>query len=150
MRKYRVLLNEAERTRLTVMTTSGSSNVREMKRAMVLLKADEGEGGPAWSDEAIGAALDVHVMTVFGIRKRYSERGVGGALKRAPAGHRAAVLDGRGEAHLIALVCSEPPEGREHWTLRLLADRMVKLEYVDTISHETVRQVLKKTNLSLG
>jgi len=150
MKKYIVLLNEAERTRLTALTASGILRAREMKRAMILLKADESEGGPAWSDEAIGVALDVHVMTVHDVRRRYSERGLEGALKRAPAGHRAAVLDGQSEAHLIALVCSEPPAGHEHWTLRLLADRMVKLEHVSTISHETVRQALKKTNLSPG
>lgn len=150
MRKYKVELTKKERERLTILTSSGRLMVREMKRAMILLKADESQASPAWTDEAIAAAVDVHVMTVVNVRHRYVERGMEGALKRAPAGHRAAALDGVGEAHLIALTCSAPPSGYDHWTLQLLADEMVRLEYTETISYETVRQVLKKTNLSLG
>src|SRR5512133_512245 len=150
MKRYRVMLSPEERDRLTALTRAGSSPAREVKRAMILLKADESAGSPAWSDAAISRALDVHVMTVVGVRQRYAERGLEGALKRAPTGHRAAVLDGAGEAHLIALTCSEPPAGQTHWTLRLLAERLVELAYVETISHETVRQVLKKTRSSRG
>lgn len=150
MKKYRVRLSPEERDRLTALTSAGTLPTREVKRAMILLKADESAGGPAWSDAAISQALDVHVMTVVGVRQRYVERGLEGALKRAPTGHRAAVLDGTGEAHLIALTCSEPPAGQTHWTLRLLAERLVELAYVDAISHETVRQVLKKTHSSRG
>lgn len=150
MKKYRVMLSPEERDRLTALTSAGTLPARELKRALILLKADESAAGPAWSDVAISQALEVHVMTVGGVRQRYAARGLAGALTRAPAGHRAAVLDGAGEAHLIALTCSEPPAGQTHWTLRLLAERLVKLEYVDSISHETVRQVLKKTNSSRG
>jgi transposase len=150
MKKYRVRLSPEERDRLTALTSAGTLPTREVKRAMILLKADESAGGPAWSDAALSQALDVHVMTVVGVRQRYTERGLTGALKRAPTGHRAAVLDGAGEAHLIALTCSEPPAGQTHWTLRLLAERLVELAYVDAISHETVRQVLKKTHSSRG
>ena len=150
MKKYKVVLTQDEREHLMSLTTSGRLLVREMKRAMILLKADESKDGPAWNDKAIASAVDVHVMTVLGVRKRHVERGLEGALRRAPAGHRAAALDGVGEAHLIALTCSAPPAGHDHWTLRLLADQMVKLEHAEAISYETVRTVLKKTNLSLG
>ena len=144
------MLSPEERDRLTGLTSAGTLPARELKRAMILLKADESAAGPAWSDAAISQALDVHVMTVVGVRRRYTQRGLAGALTRAPTGHRAAVLDGAGEAHLIALTCSAPPAGQARWTLRLLAERMVELEYVPALSHETVRQALKKTNLSRG
>lgn len=150
MKKYKVALTPEERERLSGLTTSGRLMVRELKRAMILLKADENQASSAWADEAIAEAVDVHVMTVVNVRKRYVERGLDGALQRAPTGHRAAALDGVGEAHLIALACSAPPSGHDHWTLHLLADEMVRLAYTEAISHETVRQVLKKTNLSLG
>ena len=150
MKKYRVKLNKDEREYLVSLTSAGALRAREMKRAMILLKADENQSDGAWTDEAISEAVDVHFMTVVGVRKRYVERGMAGVLKRAPAGHRPSALDGTGEAHLIALTCSEPPTGHDHWTLRLLAGQMVKLEYVDAISPETVRQVLKKTTSSLG
>ncbi len=150
MKKYKVVLTKDEREHLTALTSAGRLMVREMKRAMILLKADESQDSPAWTDEAIATAVDVHVMTVVNVRKRYVERGLEGALKRAPTGHRAAALDGAGEAHLIALTCSAPPAGHDHWTLRLLAEQMVKLEHAEAISYETVRTVLKKTNLSLG
>ena len=150
MKKYQVKLTEDEREYLDNLTSAGAVRAREMKRAMILLKADENQEGGAWTDEAISEAVDVHVMTVFGLRKRFVERGVTGVVKRVSAGHRPAKLDGIGEAHLIALTCSEPPAGHDHWTLQLLANRMVKLAYVDAISYETVRQVLKKTNSSLG
>jgi len=150
MKKYRVILSEEEREQLTSLTSTGKLKARELKRAMVLLKADESQDHRGWTDEAIAIALDVHVMTVFFIRKRYVEHGLARVLKRAPTGHRAAALDGVGEAHLIALTCSEPPTGHERWTLRLLANRMAELKYVDAISYEAVRKTLKKTNLSLG
>jgi transposase len=150
MKKYQVKLTEEEREHLNNLTSAGAMRAREMKRAMILLKADENQEGGAWTDEAISEAVDVHFMTVVGVRKRYVERGMDGVLKRAPAGHHPSALDGTGEAHLIALTCSEPPTGHDHWTLRLLAVQMVKLEYVNAISPETVRQVLKKTNSSLG
>jgi len=150
MKKYTVELTKDEREHLAVLTSSGKLMAREMKRAMILLKADESQEGRVWTDAAIAAAVDVHAMTVLNVRRRYVEHGLNAALKRAPTGHRAAALDGAGEAHLIALTCSTPPHGRNQWTLQLLADEMVKLKYTEAISYETVRQVLKKTNLSLG
>jgi transposase len=150
MKKYRVTLSKDEREYLVNLTSNGLLRAREMIRAMILLRADENQDGGAWTDDAISKALRVHSMTVTGLRKRYVERGMVGTLERAPTGHNPAKLDGTGEAHLIALTCSEPPAGHEHWTLQLLANQMVKLKYVDAISSETVRQVLKKTNSSHG
>ena len=121
-----------------------------MKRAQILLKADGSPDGPGWSDEAIAQALDVHPMTVWGVRKRYGERGLESVLQGRYTGHNPAIVTGDVEAHLIAVACSEPPDGRESWTMQLLADKLVSLEIVDRISDETVRQVLKKMNSSPG
>jgi hypothetical protein len=111
----------------------------------VLLKADEAEGSPAWTNAAIAEALEVDDLTITRIRKRFVERGLEGALHRKEQERRKSpALDGTQEAHLIALACSPPPEGRSRWGLRLLASRMVELGHVETVSHETVRQVLKR------
>jgi len=118
---------------------------------MILLKADQGEHGPAWSDEKISEAYEVGEPSVYQIRKQYHERGLKGTLSRKkPDRIYGRCLDGVGEAHLIALTCSEAPEGHGGWTLRLLKDQMIELAYVESISHETIRSVLKKTNSSLG
>jgi transposase len=122
--------------------------VRKVKRTQILLKADEG-----WSDERIAEALDVGLSTVERARRKFVERGLAGAIThRRPRRKYARKLDGRGEAHLLALVCGPVPEGYARWTLRLLADELVKIEdlELESISYETVRQALKKTNLSLG
>ena len=112
---------------------------------MILLKADQGEHGPAWSDEKISEAFEIGKSSVYQIRKQYHERGLKGTLSRKkPDRIYERCLDGVGEAHLIALTCSEAPEGHERWTLRLLKDQMIELAYVKSISHETVRSVLKK------
>jgi transposase len=116
-----------------------------------LLKADESDSGPAWSDEAIRKALDVGLSTVARVRERFVEEGLEAALERhKPRRDYSHLVDGECEAHLVALACSAPPVGHKRWTLRLLADKMIEREYIDCISHETVRQVLKKTNLSPG
>jgi transposase len=116
-----------------------------------LLKADESGDSPAWSDEAIRQALDVGLSTVMRVRQRFVEEGLEPALeRRKPRRDYSHLVDGECEAHLVALTCSVPPVGHKRWTLRLLADKLVELERIDSISHETVRQVLKKTNLSLG
>ena len=116
-----------------------------------LLKADAAPGGPAWRDAAIAEGLEIGRATVERVRRQFVEEGLEAALvRRASCRQYRRKLDGDGEAHLVALACSKAPEGRSRWTLRLLADRMVQLEQVDHLSHETVRQVLKKTNLSLG
>ncbi len=150
-KKYRVTLTEDERTRLTTMITSGLAPARTLTHARILLKADQAEGGPAWTDEAIRDALDVGLSTIARVRERFVEQSIDDALhRRSTPRPRQRLLDGTEEAHLLALTCSAVPEGNERWTLRLLADKMVELEYVDRVSHETIRQVLKKMNSSRG
>jgi transposase len=120
-------------------------------RARILLKADESPGGPEWSDDQIAEGLEVGRATVERVRKAFVEEGLESALeRRKPRRQYLHTLDGDGEAHLIALACGQTPEGRSRWTLRLLADRMVALEYVEQVSYQTVRRTLKKTNLNLG
>src|SRR5512147_424129 len=150
-KKYLVRLSETERAELEALVKTGRAAARKRLHAQLLLKADEGEHGPAWSDAAIRKALDVGVRTVERVRQCLVEAGLPTALNGRPqARYKSPKLDGEQEAHLIAVACSAPPAGRKRWTLRLLADRLVELEYVDTVSYETVRQVLKKTNSSPG
>lgn len=149
-KKYRVHLSAEERSQLKTITTTGALNARALKRAQILLKADESRAGGGWTDETIAQALDVHPLTVWGVRKRYVSRGLKSVLAGQYANHNPALVTGEVEAHLIAAACSEPPTGRETWTLQLLADKLVALKIVDHISDETVRQALKKTNLSPG
>jgi len=133
------------------MLSRGKAAARKLMHARILLKADAAPGGPGWNDAAIVEALDVGRATVERVRKQFVEEGFEASLeRRRPRRQYRRKIDGDAEAHLIALACSKAPEGRSRWTLRLLADRMVALEQVDDLSHETVRQVLKKTNLSLG
>ena len=150
MKKYRVTLTAAERDELKRLLARGKADVRRLKHAQVLLKADQAEGGSAWTDERIVAALDVGVATVQRLRQRFVEEGLQAALRPYRVGKRLyqRKLDGEQEAKLLALACSTPPDERGRWTLRLLAGRMVELKHVDTVSHETVRQVLKKTRSS--
>lgn len=149
-KKYRVILSTDERSQLQALLTSGRMAVRTVKRAQVLLKADESTAGPAWNDATIGRAFDVHPMTVVGIRKRYVEQGVDALVHGRYTGHNPSIVTGEVEALLIALTCSEPPNGREHWTMQLLADKLVELSVVPQISDETVRQTLKKMRSSPG
>lgn len=148
LKKYIVKLEPEERETLQRMFAAGKESVRKLARARILLKADEG-----WTDEGISEALDVSVSTIERVRCRFVEEGLEAALnRRAPRREYDRKVDGQVEAHLIALACSEPPDGYDRWTLRLLAERLVQLEQVelDSVSHETVRQVLKKTSSSLG
>src|SRR5512147_3287280 len=150
-KKYLVRLSETERAELEALVKTGRAAARKRLHAQLLLKADEGEHGPAWSDAAVSQALEVGVRTVERVRQCLVEAGLETALNGRPqARYKSPKLDGEQEAHLIAIACSAPPAGRTRWTLRLLADRMVDLAYVDTVSYETVRQVLKKMNLSRG
>lgn len=146
----RVDLSSEDRQRLKDLTTSGTMKVRALKRAQILLKADSGPDGPAWSDSAIATALDVVPGTVANVRRRYVERGLASTLDGCYTGHNHSVVTGEVEAHLIALSCSAPPSGRERWTLQLLADKLVELKRVEHISDETVRQTLKKTISNRG
>lgn len=146
-KKYVVTLEPQERQELRRLVSAGRAAAYKRRHAEVLLKADAGPRGPAWTDKRIAEAFEVSVRSIEYLRERFVEEGLAAALQRkaqkCPSRQRK--LDGRGEAHLVALACSEPPEGRRGWTLRLLADRLVVLEVVDSISHETVRQTLKKT-----
>jgi len=150
-KKHIIKLSEEERTYLAEKITSGVDAARSLRRANILLKADQGEHGPAWSDEKISEAFEIGKSSIYKIRKQYHERGLRETLSRKkPDRIYERCLDGKGEAHLIALTCSEAPEGLERWSLRLLGDQMIELAYVESISHETIRSVLKKTNSSLG
>jgi transposase len=151
VKKYHVTLTDEERSKLRNLLSAGKGPARMLTHARILLKADESGESPAWSDEAIRKALDVGLSTVIRVRQRFVEEGLEAALERhKPRRDYSHLVDGECEAHLVALACSAPPVGHKRWTLRLLADKLVESEYIDSISHETVRQVLKKTNLSLG
>lgn len=146
--KYPVALREEQRQYLEKITSSGNAPARKLRRAQILLKSDVQTN---WSYEQIQEAFDVSAVTIAKIRKSFVEQGLEAALQRKkPDREYECILDGEGEAHLIALACSEPPTGRAHWSLRLLQDRFVKLGYVDNISHETIRRILKKTNSNPG
>ena len=150
-KEHVVHLSEAERAFLRDEIAAGAAPARRLAHARVLLKADQGAGGPAWSDVKIAEAGEVSVATVERVRKRYVAEGLDAALARRrppPAPRRK--LDGAQEAHLVALACSAPPAGRERWTVRLLAERFVTLSVGEPISRETVRRTLKKTNPSRG
>jgi transposase len=150
-KKYPVKLKPGERRQLLELVQNGHGSAKVLTHARILLKADGAKGQPGWTDEAISDAFDISVATVLRVRQTYVRKGLTAALKRRfRSRERARRLDGHQEAQLIALACSEPPTGHERWTLRLLADRMITLEYVGELSYETVRRTLKKTNLSLG
>ena len=143
--KYGVRLEPEQRDRLEHLVRAGKSSARVTTRARILLKTDDG-----WSAPQVAQALDVVEGTVYRIKRRFAETGVEGALRDRPQAHRYRKLDDRGEAHLIALACSPAPPGHDHWTLRLLAGKVVELGLAPALSHETVRQRLKKTSSSRG
>ena len=152
MKKYKVTLTAEERQQLQGLIATGKAAAKKLTHARILLKADAAAGGPAWDDQRIADATEVSTDTVARIRQCFIEQGLAAALVRQKQDRpsRERKLDGRAEARLIALACAAPPDGRTAWTMRLLADRLVELEIVDTISDETVRRVLKKTNSSRG
>jgi Homeodomain-like domain len=150
-KRYKVLLTEPERHHLLSLISTGKAAARKLTHARILLQADESAGQPHWADQQIREALHVSCRTIERVRQTCVEAGFEAALhhkKRAQPGHQK--FDGDTEAHLIAIACSAAPEGRSRWTLQLLADRMVALHHFESISSETIRQVLKKTKLSLG
>jgi hypothetical protein len=146
-KKYIVRLTEEERSELEKLVHTGKVAAHKRQHASVLLKADISEQGDGWTDEKISAAFSLSTRTVERVREKFVEEGLESALNRAAANKvRRRVLDGDNEAHLIALTCGEAPEGYNRWTLRLLGQQMVELGYVASVSHETIRQTLKKTN----
>lgn len=149
--KYVVNLSVEERKTLFEIIDSGKGGKEKLTRARILLKADAGDYGENWKDSDIAEALYIGRSTVERTRKSLVEHGFKTTLNRQPPRvKRKRIIEGEEEAHLIALVCGPPPEGHCSWSLRLLADKMVELEYVPSVSHETVRQALKKMNSSLG
>lgn len=146
MKKYIVRLSKDERPELEMLVGKGKAAAYKIRHANILLKVDA--GGPAWTDEQAAGAFGCHVNTARNVRQRFVEEGLSAALERkkqcSPSRQR--VLDGAGEARLIALACSQPPDGRDRWTLQLLADQLVTLSIVESISDQTVRRALKKTN----
>jgi hypothetical protein len=150
-KRHIVVLSEAERARLHTMIGRGVAPASALTHARILLKANQGEAGPSWTDAAIGAALEVNPATVARVRRRYVAAGLDAAVYRKPSARSyRRRLDGQQEAHLVALACSAPPEGCKRWTLRLLVERLVELQVVETISYETVRQALQQTGSSRG
>jgi len=147
-----VRLTEADRTELEALVRKGKTSALAIARARILLKADQGKDGEARSDAQIAEALGIATKTVFNVRRRWVEEGLEAALhrKKQDCPSRSRKLDGVAEAKLVAACCGPAPQGRARWTLRMLADKLVELEVVPSISHETVRSTLKKMQLSLG
>ena len=148
-KKYRVTLSAAERDELTALIQKGKAAARKLAHARVLLQVDESDLGSGSTDEQTAWALNLSTRTVERVRERFVEQGLTAALSRQPSTRRyERAFDGAQEAQLIALACSAAPQGKSRWTLRLLAEQAVELKIVDTVSHESVRQALKKTNSS--
>lgn len=147
VKKYVVKLGDEERERLDSLIRSGKHPAQRLMKARILLKADAGESGEAWSDSQIAKALDTSLATIARTRQQLVEEGFDAVLKRkhSPASARARIFDGASEAKLIALVCSEPPKGHVRWTLRLLEDKVVDLNIVERVSDNTIGRTLKKT-----
>ena len=152
MKKYKVTLTPDERQQLADLIAAGKAAAQKLAHARILLKADAADGGPAWPDARIAEAVEVSIATVERVRLRFVEQGLEAALgrKKQDRPSRLRKLDGRAEARLIALACSQPPEGRTEWTMQLLADKLVELAVVDAVCDETVRRALKKTRSSRG
>jgi Homeodomain-like domain len=146
-KKYRVTLTAEEREELQAVIAKGKASARKLAHARVLLQVDETEPAPGRPDEETAAALNLSVRTVERVRERFVEQGLTAALLPKPSTRRyERAFDGAQEAQLIALACSAPPEGKSRWTLRLLAEQLVALQVLDTVSCECVRQALQKTN----
>lgn len=152
MKKFIVELTENEREELKALITKGKTSSELNKKARILLKADQSGGREYLTDKEIALAIETSIPTVERLRKRFVQEGYQECLKRRARTdvHPNFKIDGEVEAHITALATSKPPKGRSRWTLQLLADQMVELKYIDTISDESVRKVLKKTNLSRG
>ena len=141
-----VRLSEEERSTLSGSVKVGKAAARKLTRARILLKVDQGDSGPSWTDERVAEALDVGTTTVRNVRQRFVEEGLEAAInrKKQKRPSRMRKLDGAAEARLVAIACSEPPTGRRRWTLHLLADQLIALQIVETVSHDTIWRTLKK------
>ena len=151
MIKYKVTLTKAERDELETFVSKGTRTVAKIKNALILLSCDDGENVTKYPNKVISDIAQVSMKTIDRVKKKFVEEGFDAVMNPGKS-KRVYVkkFDGELEAHLVALCCSEAPAGYAKWSLRLLADKMVELQYVDEISHESVRQILKKTNLSPG
>lgn len=151
MKRYVVTLTDSERAELRKLIATGKGAARRLAHARILLKAEASTPGQGLTDERIAAEVEVGIATVERVRKRFVEEGLAASLDphrpEKPRGHK---IDGEVEAHLVALACSAAPAGKARWSLRLLADKLVELEYLPEVSHETVRQALKQTSLLPG
>ena len=145
MKRYKVVLTKEERQQLEKLISSGIAPARQLSRARILLKVDEG-----LSKTEISRALDVSNNTVTNVCRSFQSQRLASIERKLPDREYEHSLDGEAEAHLIAIACSAPPEGRERWTLRLLQSEMIKRQYVEEVSHETIRTALKKTFSSRG
>lgn len=144
--KHAVVLTDEQRAQLRTLAGRGAAPARRLTHARILLKADQGEGGAAWSDAAIAGALEVHPATVARVRQQFVAEGLEAARdRRAPRREYPRKLDGEREARLVAVACGTPPPGYARWSLRLLADELVRLEVVDAVAHETARRTLQQT-----
>ena len=150
--KYEVILTKLDREYLETYLRSGRHSTRMLNRVRVLLLSDSGKLGPKWTDKKISEAIGLSHYSVWHTRKKFTDGGVEGGIRRKnyDKENRIRKLDGEAEAKMIALLMSKPPEGKVRWTLRLIASKMIELDVVDEISHEGVRLYLKKMNLSLG
>lgn len=151
MKKYKVTLAQKEREKLLAITKGGKHSSKKVIRSLILLNCDEGKFSEKVNNEDVAKVLKIGPRTIDRLKKKFVEEGFEAALENRPTKRvYKRKADGDVEAHLVALSCSKAPEGFTRWSLRLLADKMVELEFVDDISYETVRRILKKTNLSLG
>jgi transposase len=146
-KRYVVTLTKTERHRLLSMIAVGEGRAMVLRNARILLKADQGMHGPDWQDWQISEAFEVSVATIERVRQRFVEEGLEAVLQRRARAPQTPLVDGEQEAHLIALACSTPPAGRARWTLELLADKMIELDYIERVSSETVRRVLHRNEL---
>ncbi len=147
-KKYIVSLTSSERDYLEQLTKKGKIAAYKMNHARILLKADINQEGGGWIDRKISESLDIGHATIERVRQRFVEEGIEAALNRREQNkRRQKIIDGEKEAYLIAIACSETPTGKSNWTLQMLADKMIELNYVEQVSTETIRQSLKKTNL---
>ena len=150
-KKYKITLSTEEREKLSALVSKGKGNARRIRRAHILLLADESQPDGGWKDAAIAKALKAHSRTVERTREKCVMEGLEAALNHTrPSKRRSKILDGAAEARLVQIACSEVPDGHDRWTLQMLADELIELKVVETISRETVRTTLKKMKPNLG